>query len=118
MGVLAIWRYPVKAMLGELLHAVEVGAAGCRGVDLPTPRCVVPARAHEELPADPRILRTIAERHRVDLGPFGRHACAGAYAEVVSAGAVRVGDRLGVGPATIAPRAALDATISRLAERG
>ena len=25
MGVLAIWRYPVKAMLGELLDTVGVG---------------------------------------------------------------------------------------------
>ena len=31
MGVLAIWRYPVKAMLGELLDAVAIGPAGCRG---------------------------------------------------------------------------------------
>ena len=31
MGVLAIWRYPVKAMLGELLDAVAVGASGLAG---------------------------------------------------------------------------------------
>jgi uncharacterized protein YcbX len=31
MGVLAIWRYPVKAMLGELLDAVEVGPQGRTG---------------------------------------------------------------------------------------
>ena len=26
MGVLAIWRYPVKAMLGEMLEAVDIAA--------------------------------------------------------------------------------------------
>ena len=31
MGVLAIWRYPVKAMLGELLDAVAIGPRGCEG---------------------------------------------------------------------------------------
>lgn len=31
MGVMAIWRYPVKAMLGELLEAVEIGLRGCAG---------------------------------------------------------------------------------------
>jgi uncharacterized protein YcbX len=99
------------ALIGRSLRA----PSGCElRVDLPTPRCVVPTRAHEELPADPLILRTIARGHRVDLGPFGRHACAGAYAEVVNAGAVRVGDRLAVGPARTAPREALDATIARL----
>ena len=31
MGVVAIWRYPVKAMLGELLDAVAIGPRGCEG---------------------------------------------------------------------------------------
>lgn len=31
MGVLAIWRYPVKAMLGELLEAVVVVQVPRRG---------------------------------------------------------------------------------------
>ena len=51
-------------------------------VGLPTPRCVVPTRAHEELPADPRVLRTLAADHRIALGRFGNQPCAGAYAEV------------------------------------
>jgi uncharacterized protein YcbX len=32
MGVPAIWRYPVKAMLGQRLDAVELGADGRRAI--------------------------------------------------------------------------------------
>jgi uncharacterized protein YcbX len=52
-------------------------------VDCPTPRCSMPTRAQEKLPADPKVLKTIvveAER------------CVGAYSTVTRAGAVRVGD--------------------------
>lgn len=52
-------------------------------VDCPTPRCSMPTRAQEGLPADPKVLKTIvieAER------------CLGAYATVTRAGKVRVGD--------------------------
>jgi uncharacterized protein YcbX len=195
MGVLAIWRYPVKAMLGELLDAVAIGPRGCEGdrrwivvdartgeriankrgptdprlracraellddrdehpplritlpdgsalegaasfaedellgatlgatsgleltVGLPTPRCVVPTRAQDGLPADPAILRTLVERHRIDLGPFGRHGCAGAYAEVASAGRVRTGERLEVRPGHTTPRAVIDDVVTRLRGR-
>jgi hypothetical protein len=54
MGVLAIWRYPVKAMLGELLE---------RRVRLER----FDARAQDGLPAGPAILRGLVERHRMDL---------------------------------------------------
>jgi uncharacterized protein len=86
-------------------------------VGLPTPRCVVPTRAQDELPADPAILRTLVERHRIDLGPFGRHGCAGAYAEVASAGRLRTGERLAVRPGPMAPRAAIDDAVTRLRDR-
>ena len=83
------------ALLGGALR----GASGLRlTVGLPTPRCVVPTRAQDGLPAAPRILRTLVERHRFDLGPFGRQGCVGAYAEVARAGRVRVGERLAVEP--------------------
>ncbi|WAS89966.1 MOSC domain-containing protein [Nannocystis punicea] len=79
------------ALLGRDLR----GPSGLAlAVGLPTPRCVVVTRAHEEVPADPRVLRTIADHHEFDLGPFGRHACAGAYAETRTPGRVRVGDVL------------------------
>ena len=87
-------------------------------VSLPTPRCVVPTRAQEELPADPGILRTIVEHHRIDLGPFGRQGCAGAYAEVASAGRLRTGERLEVRRGHVAPRAVIDSAVIRLRDQG
>lgn len=86
-------------------------------VGLPTPRCVVPTRAQDGLPADPAILRTIVDRHRIDLGPFGRQGCAGAYAEVARAGHLRTGERLEVRRGPLAPRAAIDGAVARLRER-
>ena len=203
MGVLAIWRYPVKAMLGELLEAVAIGPRGCEGdrrwivvdaasgeriankrgptdprlracpihlittgtlahlralapgsdwdvrrfrpnlllddgatadpfgdallgghlqspsglkltIGLPTPRCVVPTRAQDGLAADPAILRTIVDAHRVDLGPFGRQGCAGAYAEVANAGRLRTGERFEVRRGDAPPRAAIDRAVARV----
>lgn len=84
-------------------------------VALPTPRCVVPTRAHEELPADPAILRALVEHHRLDLGPFGRQGCAGAYAEVARTGRIRVGDRLDVEHGPNAPDDAIRAAVARVA---
>lgn len=102
------------ALVGRAL----TGPAGVRmTVGLPTPRCVVPNRAHEELPADPRVLRTLAADHRIDLGAFGRRPCAGAYAEVHRAGTIAVGDALAVEDAATAPADALRATVRRLEAR-
>ena len=63
MGVLALWRYPVKAMLGQLLDAVEIGAHGCTGdrrwiaVDADTGQRI----ANKRGPTDPRLRACRAE---------------------------------------------------------
>jgi uncharacterized protein YcbX len=94
------------------------GSGGVRmRVAIPTPRCVVPTRASEELRADPNLLRVVAERHRVDLGPFGRAACLGAYADVISEGWVAVGERLEVVHGDLPPQQSLRATIADLVDR-
>jgi uncharacterized protein YcbX len=102
------------ALLGGSLQAPSGLALT---VGLPTPRCVVPTRAQDGLPADPAILRTIVERHRIDLGPFGRQGCAGAYAEVASAGGLRTGERLEVRRGHVAPRVAIDRAVTRLRDQ-
>jgi hypothetical protein len=72
-------------------------------VGINTPRCVVPTRAREELPADPGMLRALARHHRVALEPLPvPAACLGAYAEVTAAGPLAVGERL-VSSATADP---------------
>ena len=83
-------------------------------VELPTPRCVVPTRAQDGLPADPGILRTLVREHRIDLGPVGRQGCAGAYAEVARAGRVRVGERLDVEPGRTAPADVIAGALARI----
>lgn len=63
MGVLAIWRYPVKAMLGEPLAAVELRESGCHGdrhwvvVDAGTGERI----ANKRGPTDPRLRACRAE---------------------------------------------------------
>jgi uncharacterized protein YcbX len=66
----------------------------------PTPRCVMPNLAQDDLERDPGILRAVARANRRGLGELGKFACLGAYAEVVTPGVVRVGDRVTVEPTT------------------
>jgi uncharacterized protein len=101
------------ALIGGSLR----GASGLELlVALPTPRCVVPTRAQEELRRDPRILRTIVQRHRIDLGPFGRHGCVGAYAEVVHGGRLRCGERLRVRAGRVDAERAIARALRRLSD--
>jgi uncharacterized protein YcbX len=64
----------------------------------PSPRCVVPTLAVDELPSDPRILRTITQHNTVasvTAAPsYPMAAVAGAYAVVINGGMIRVGDSL------------------------
>jgi MOSC domain-containing protein YiiM len=53
----------------------------------------------------------------LDLGPFGRQGCVGAYAEVVHAGRIRVGQRLGVKPSQTAADDVITAEVARLVEQ-
>lgn len=101
------------ALLGRELRATAGGPRLRPG--LPTPGCVVPTRAREELPAAPRLLRHLATGHRWELGPFGRPPCLGVYAEVVASGHLAAGERVTVGRASVPPREAAAATVARVA---
>lgn len=104
-------EFSEDALLGRSLRA----PSGLElAVGLPTPRCVVATRAHEEVPADPRVLKTIARYHEFDLGAFGRHGCAGAYAETRAPGRLRVGDVLVPGAPTGSASAAIEASLARV----
>jgi len=85
-------------------------------VGLPTPRCVVPTRAVDGLPADPSILRTIVREHRVDLGPVGRQGCLGTYAEVMRDGRLATGERLSLSPGG-APERVIRTSLARILDR-
>lgn len=58
----------------------------------PTPRCVMVTLAQPDLGADREVLRTVARHNRAEVPGAGRFACLGAYANVDSAGTIRVGD--------------------------
>jgi hypothetical protein len=60
----------------------------------------MPTLGQADLPRDPEVLRTMARANRRPLGDFGLFAAAGAYAEVVTPGPVRVGDSVAVEPST------------------
>ncbi|OBF47489.1 molybdenum cofactor biosysynthesis protein [Mycobacterium sp. 852002-50816_SCH5313054-b] len=63
-----------------------------------TSRCVVPTLEHGPLPRAPQALRTPAAENRWNTGGHGPQPCAGAYLEVLSAGVIRVGDPVTLGP--------------------
>lgn len=80
--------FPEDGWLGATLR---IGSAVFRVV-VPTPRCVVPTLAHDELPADPDLMRMVAREHRVNVLHLGALSCVGVYLSVVEPGTARIGD--------------------------
>ncbi|GGL01869.1 MOSC domain-containing protein [Streptomyces flaveus] len=70
---------------------LRIGEAVFRAV-VPTPRCVIPTLAQEELPPDPGIMRAVAREHRIPVFDLGRLSCVGVYLDVLEPGTVRIGD--------------------------
>lgn len=88
--------------IGATLRAGEIGAQ----VAIPTIRCTVPLRKQAGIAADPAVMRSVS-RHG--------ERCFGVYADIVTAGTVRVGDPVELDP----PRSqgAVAASWGRLADR-
>jgi uncharacterized protein YcbX len=78
-----------NAWLGRTL---AIGPDLVLRVSIPCPRCVMTTLPRADLPHDPGILRTAAQRNRLDLGEFGRLPCVGVYADVVTPGRIGRGD--------------------------
>jgi uncharacterized protein YcbX len=62
-------------------------------VALPDPRCVMPSLAQEDLPRDPRVLKTLAKHNRIDVAG-ALYPCAGVYAVAAATGTMARGDRV------------------------
>jgi MOSC domain-containing protein len=77
-------------------RTVRIGDDAEAAVDLATMRCVMTTLAQDDLPNDRATLRAIARHNRIEIPGFGHWACAGVYARVTHAGAVRVGDEVAV----------------------
>lgn len=82
-----------NAWMGRTLRigAVELS------VTAPTPRCVMTTLAQSDLPADRRILRTLARANRAELPGVGPFTCLGAYASVTVPGRIEVGAPVEIG---------------------
>ena len=93
---------------------VHLGDEAVVHVVVPTPRCVMTTLAQPGLPKDATVLKAIARVGLKRLGALGQFSCAGWYAEVVTPGVVRRGDRIRL--QRVQPRkTALAATIDTMA---
>lgn len=70
---------------------IRIGGAVLQ-VMMPTPRCAIPTLAHDELPADPGLMRAAAREHRVPVLDLGPLTCVGVYLEIIEPGPARLGD--------------------------
>ena len=75
-----------------LEHTLAIGDDVRLEVTSPCVRCVMTTLAQGDLPADPGILRAVAQHNRVNLGSYGALPCVGVYASVTQGGMVRRGD--------------------------
>jgi uncharacterized protein YcbX len=71
---------------------VRLGAEASVNVMMPTMRCVMTTLAQGDLPEDRKVLQAATEHNRVEITGLGRWACVGAYAAVVTPGAICTGD--------------------------
>jgi uncharacterized protein YcbX len=78
---------------GWLGRTLAIGDDAQLGVALPDPRCVMPSLAQEDLPKDPRILKTLARHNRIDVAG-ALYPCAGVYAVAEATGTIRTNDRV------------------------
>src|SRR3954452_9500289 len=71
--------------------ALAIGGEAQIAVAIPDPRCVMPNLSHEELPRDPKVLKTLAKHNKLDIGGKD-YPCAGVYAVAQTPGTLRQGD--------------------------
>jgi hypothetical protein len=53
----------------------------------------MPSLAHEDLPRDPQVLKTLAKHNRIDIAG-ALYPCAGVYAIAEATGTISRGDRV------------------------
>lgn len=80
-------------------RALELGTDARAAVLAPMPRCVMTTLPQQDLPRDPRVLRTLAERNKVTLEGHGTYACLGVLATVAAPGTLALHDPVALGDA-------------------
>lgn len=83
--------YPAYSENDWAGNTFAVGSVRLKGMGA-TPRCVIPTLEHGDLGRAVHALRTPATENLVDSFGLGRLPCAGAYLEVLTEGAVNLGD--------------------------
>ena len=84
--------WPENAWVGRTLHLGDEVAAK---ITDPCPRCIMPTLAQADLPKAATLLKALAKANTVHTPVLDAdQPCLGAYAFVVSAGALRLGDRV------------------------
>jgi uncharacterized protein len=74
-------------------HDLRIGRKLTLRVMARTPRCAIPTLEHGDLPRDSAALRVLADHNRVTpVEPLAPQPCAGAYAQVLQPGRIRIGD--------------------------
>jgi uncharacterized protein len=102
-GVAEVERYRPNIVIGTIApgftendwagHDLRIGRELTLRVMARTPRCAIPTLEHGDLPRDTAALRVLAEHNRVTpVEPLAPQPCAGAYAQVLQPGRIRVGD--------------------------
>jgi uncharacterized protein YcbX len=76
-------------------HEITVGDVRLTVIQ-PTPRCAVPTLAHGPLPRRPEAVRALLDQNRIPVGDLGLRPCLGAYAQVLAAGQIALGDKVAV----------------------
>lgn len=64
---------------------------------VPTPRCIVPSLPQVGLERSVDTIRSIARLNRIEIDGYGTHSCVGAYAKVVTGGALIKGSKVELG---------------------
>jgi uncharacterized protein YcbX len=78
-------------------RSLSLGSEVQASVLAPMPRCVMTTLPQGDLPRDPLVLRTLAERNRQEIEGYGAYACVGVLANVAAPGSVAVGDDVSLG---------------------
>jgi uncharacterized protein len=102
-GTAEVERYRPNIVIGTIApgftendwagHDLRIGRELTLRVMARTPRCAIPTLEHGDLPRDTAALRVLADHNRVTpVEPLAPQPCAGAYAQVLHPGRIRVGD--------------------------
>jgi uncharacterized protein len=102
-GAAEVERYRPNIVIGTIAagftendwagHDLRIGGELTLRVMARTPRCAIPTLEHGDLPRDTAALRVLADHNRVTpVEPLAPQPCAGAYAQVLHPGRIRVGD--------------------------